>query len=103
MQSEESKNKLYIGNLDYGLTEEELKTAFTDKGIEVKEVRIIKDKFSGRSKGFGFAELVSDDKVEEAISALDGQELKGRKLRVSQARERKPRGEFRSRGPERSY
>jgi len=103
MQEENQKNKLYIGNLDYSLTEDELKQAFTDKGIEVREVRIIKDKFSGRSKGFGFAELDDEGKLQDAISSMDGVDLRGRKLRVSAARERKPRGEFRPRRPDRGY
>lgn len=84
-------NKLYVGNLNYTVTEEDLKQFFSEKGIEVKEVRIIKDKFSGRSKGFGFANLESEDKVQEVISSTDGQDLKGRKIRVSKARERRPR------------
>ena len=87
----EAKNKLYVGNLEYGVSEDDLKQFFTDKGVEVTEVRIIKDKFSGRSKGFGFAEISDASKVQEAISAVDGQELKGRNLRVSEARERAPR------------
>ena len=91
MSEETSKNKLYIGNLEYSVTEEDLGKVFSDKGVTVKEVRIIKDKFSGRSKGFGFAEVDSEDKVQEAISAVDGEDLKGRKLRISQARERAPR------------
>ena len=103
MQEENQKNKLYIGNLDYSLTEDELRQAFTDKGIEVREVRIIKDKFSGRSKGFGFTELVNEGKPQEAISSMDGVELRGRKLRVSMARERRPRGEFRPRRSDRGY
>ena len=91
MLEEKNQNRLYIGNLDYGATEEEITQAFADKGIEVKEVRIIKDKFSGRSKGFGFAEVDSEEKIEQAISSLDGQDLKGRRLRVSKAKERQPR------------
>ena len=91
MFEDKNKNRLYIGNLDYGTSEEEISQAFADKGIEVKEVRIIKDKFSGRSKGFGFAEVDTAEKIQEAISAMDGQDLKGRRLRVSQAKERQPR------------
>ena len=93
MLEEKNQNRLYIGNLDYGTTEEEITQAFADKGIEAKEVRIIKDKFSGRSKGFGFAEVDTAAKIQEAISALDGQDLKGRRLRISQAKERQPRSD----------
>ena len=99
MPEENNKNKLYIGNLEYSVTEDDLRQAFSEKGVEVKDIRIIKDKFSGRSKGFGFAEVDSEEKIDQAISALDGQDLKGRKLRVSKARERQPRREFRPRGP----
>ncbi|MBN2121308.1 MAG: RNA-binding protein [Candidatus Omnitrophica bacterium] len=100
MFEDKSKNKLYIGNLEYTTSEEEIAQAFSEKGINVKEVRIIKDKFSGRSKGFGFAEVESEDKIQEAISAMDGQDLKGRKIRVSQAKERQPR---RDRGDNRDF
>ena len=111
MSEESSKNKLYVGNLEYSVSEDEIKQAFTDKGMEVKEVRIIKDKFSGRSKGFGFVELIDESKIQDAISAMDGQDLKGRKLKVSQARERKPRdnrggggrGDFRPRRFDRGF
>ena len=94
MQEEGAQNKLYIGNLDYSVTEEDLRQAFSEKGMKPKDVRVIKDKFSGRSKGFGFAELETQEQVGQAISNLDGVDLKGRKLRVSQARERKPRSDF---------
>ncbi len=97
MQETNNENKIYVGNLDYSTTEEELKAAFAQKGVEVKEVRIIKDKFTGRSKGFGFAEVDTPEQLDQAISSMDGQDLKGRKLRVSKARERKPRKEFRPR------
>jgi RNA recognition motif-containing protein len=93
MLEEKNQNRLYIGNLDYGATEEDITQAFSEKGIDAKEVRIIKDKFSGRSKGFGFAEVDTAEKIQEAISALDGQDLKGRRLRVSQAKEREPRSD----------
>ena len=97
MQESNNENKIYVGNLEYSTTEEELKEAFSQKGVEVKEVRIVKDKFTGRSKGFGFAQVDSQEEMEKAISSMDGQDLKGRKLRVSKARERKPRRDFRPR------
>jgi len=74
----EEEKKIYIGNLEFGLSEEELKGMIESKGIAVQEVRIVKDKFSGRSKGFGFAEFES-------------QELNGRTLRVNKAQKMKPR------------
>ena len=82
------EKKIYIGNLEYGVTEDDLQKAIEDKGLQIKDLKIIKDKFSGRSKGFGFAEFETDEQIEQAISALDGQELKGRKLRVSKAKKR---------------
>jgi len=85
------EKKLYVGNLEYNATEDELKKIFADKGIEVKELKIIKDRFTGKSKGFGFIELNKEDDVQPAIDSLDGQELKGRKLRVSKAHKPRPR------------
>jgi RNA recognition motif-containing protein len=86
-------NKLYVGNLDYNTTEEELKSLFTEKGIETQSVTLISDKFSGRSKGFGFVEVESDEVLQKAIEALDGYELGGRKLTVNKAKPQKPRAD----------
>ncbi|MDH5377464.1 MAG: RNA-binding protein [Gammaproteobacteria bacterium] len=80
---------IYVGNLTYSLTEDELKDAFAAFG-EVVNVNIIKDKFSGQSKGFGFVEMPNDSEADEAIKNLDGSSLKGRNVRVNQA---KPRSE----------
>ncbi len=80
------KNKLYVGNLEYSVTEEELTKTFNDNGISIKELRIVKDKYTGRSKGFGFVEVDNENDVQKAIDALDGKDLKGRSLRVSKAR-----------------
>jgi len=101
----EEEKKIYIGNLEFGLTEEELKSLIESKGIAVLEVRIVKDKFSGRSKGFGFAEFETPELAQAAIDALNGQEVNGRTLRVNKAQKMKPRSDnFRSdnRGPSRS-
>ncbi|MCD6540053.1 MAG: RNA-binding protein [Candidatus Omnitrophica bacterium] len=97
MQESNNENKIYVGNLEYSTTEDELREAFSQKGVEIKEVRIVKDKFTGRSKGFGFAQVDSQEEMDKAISSMDGQDLKGRKLRVSKARERKLRRDFRPR------
>lgn len=103
----EEKKKLYVGNLEYSITEDELKQAFNNKGIEVGEVRIIKDRLSGRSKGFGFVELSNNSSMQEAISTFDGFDLKGRKLKVSEAKQRVPRQDrnfnFRRRGSGQSF
>ena len=88
----EEKNKIYVGNLEYGVTEESLKEAFESKGVQTSEVKIIKDKFTGKSKGFGLVEVPSEEDIQKAIDSLDGQDLNGRKMKVSKAR--KPRSNF---------
>ena len=87
----EQKNKIYVGNLEYSVVEDELKKFFEDKGITTKAVEVIKDKYTGRSKGFGFVEVGSEEEVRKAIESLDGQELKGRGLKISKARKPKQR------------
>jgi RNA recognition motif-containing protein len=79
-------SKLYVGNLDFNTTEDELKGHFEQKGIQTKTVTLIKDKYTGRAKGFGFVEVESEEVIQKAIEALDGQELNGRKLTVNKAR-----------------
>jgi RNA recognition motif-containing protein len=79
--------KIYVGNLPYEVTEEDLRQAFEQSG-EVESVSIITDKYSGRSKGFGFVEMPSDVEAQAAIEALNGKELKGRALNVNEARPR---------------
>ena len=86
--------KIYVGNLSYEATEEDLQEAFEAFG-EVASVEIIKDKFSGRSKGFGFVEMPAAAEAQSAIADLNGTELKGRALRVDKAR---PRSENRREG-----
>lgn len=84
--------KLYVGGLTYDVTDEELKQLFTEQG-KVASATIIKDRFSGQSKGFGFVEMEDIKEGQGAIKALDGKELKGRTLVVNQARpqeERRP-------------
>lgn len=84
---------IYVGNLSYQLSEDELRDAFAAFG-EVASVRIIKDRYTDRSKGFGFVEMPVDADAESAIQNLDGKDLKGRALRVNEAR---PRDDFRPR------
>jgi RNA recognition motif-containing protein len=81
--------KLYVGNLNYDTTEDNLRGLFAVHG-EVVNMNIIIDRYSGRSKGFGFIEMADDEAAQAAISALNGQEVEGRQLRVSEAH-RKPR------------
>ena len=82
---EEIKNKLYVGNLPYSVNDESLKAAFAAAG-EVTEAKVIMDKFSGRSKGFGFVTMADDAAANAAISQIDGKDLEGRQIRVSLAR-----------------
>jgi len=84
--------KLYVGNLSYSTTEEGLRAAFAGDGRQVVSVSIITDRMSGRPRGFAFVEMASAEDAEKAISALDGQALDGRTLKVSEARERAPGG-----------
>jgi RNA recognition motif-containing protein len=84
---------IYVGNMSYGVTEEDLRQAFQGFGT-VESVKIITDTFSGRSKGFGFVEMPDASEAEAAIAGLDGKEIKGRAVKVNQA---KPRTEGRQR------
>jgi RNA recognition motif-containing protein len=79
--------KIYVGNLPYEVTEDDLRQVFEQSG-EVESVTIINDKYSGRSKGFGFVEMPSKAEGEAAIESLNGNDLKGRALNVNEARPR---------------
>ncbi len=87
--------KLYVGGLSWGTTEEALKEAFAQVGT-VTSATIIIDKMSGRSKGFGFVEMSSDEEAMAAIEMWNGKELDGRKITVNEARpmEDRPRRDF---------
>lgn len=79
------KMNLYIGNLAYTVREQELREFFEQCG-EVSSAKVISDKMSGRSKGFGFVEMPNDAEGNKAIETLDGKELNGRPIRVNEAR-----------------
>ncbi len=79
---------VYVGNLSYDLSEEDLKNAFGEYG-EVTSAKIVSDRYSGRSKGFGFIEMTSDDEAKAAIEGLTGKELAGRAIVVNEARPRR--------------
>lgn len=79
--------KLYVGNINYATTEDQLTDLFSQFG-GVVSVDIIMDRFSGQSKGFGFVEMETDEAAKTAIESLDGRELDGRQLRVNEAKER---------------
>jgi RNA recognition motif-containing protein len=86
--------KLYVGGLAYSVTDEELQTAFAEQG-EVVSATVIKDRDSGQSKGFGFVEMANLKDGQNAIKNMNGKELSGRSIVVSQARpqeERRPGG-----------
>jgi len=84
---------IYVGNLSYSLTDDKLKELFEAHG-SVTSAKIIMDKMTGKSKGFGFVEMSTSEESKAAIDALNGQEIDGRQLRVSEARSREdePRG-----------
>ncbi len=83
--------KLYVGNLSWGTTDANLNELFAQYG-ELEDVFIMKDKFSGRSKGFGFVTFVNDEDGQKAIAELNGKELDGRPLTVDEARPPKQDG-----------
>jgi len=84
------ENKLYVGNLPYRLSEDELRQVFSQAGTVVS-VRIITDANTGRSKGFGFVEMENQQQAEKAIQTLNGFDFQGRAIRVASARPVKPR------------
>jgi RNA recognition motif-containing protein len=84
--------KLYVGNLSYDTTDSDLQNLFAAHGT-VQSAQVIKDRETGRSKGFGFVELDSGAQAQAAIAALNGQEVNGRALTVNEARPREERGE----------
>jgi len=82
--------KLYVGNLPFSATEEVLLNTFSQCGT-VDSAKLITDRDTGRSKGFGFVEMSSDEEAQEAIEKFDGQELEGRAMRVNEAKPMEPR------------
>lgn len=82
--------KLYVGNLSYDTSEDILKNTFSQAGA-VESATVIKDKFSGRSKGFGFVEMSNDDEANKAIEMFNGKEVDGRTWTVNEARPMEPR------------
>lgn len=81
---------MYIGNLPRNVNEDELKAMFSEFG-EVISVNIIKDRFSGQSKGFGFVDMPNNSEADKAIKALNGSQLKGRDIKVNQAKQKSDR------------
>jgi RNA recognition motif-containing protein len=85
---------IYVGNLPYSVTETELREAFSRFGT-VSQANVISDRFSGESKGFGFVEMDDNAEADAAIKGLNGTNLRGRTIKVNQA---KPRGDRPARG-----
>lgn len=90
---------IFVSGLNYSLTSEELTDLFAQYGA-VTSAKVISDKMTGRSRGFGFVEMAMDDEGRQAISALDQAEIKGRRINVKEAEERAPRSNDR---PQRSF
>ncbi|PIR82205.1 RNA-binding protein [Candidatus Kaiserbacteria bacterium CG10_big_fil_rev_8_21_14_0_10_59_10] len=91
--------KLYVGGLPYSTTDAELKDAFSQAGT-VESATVIMDKMSGRSKGFGFVEMSTDEEAQAAIDQFNGKDFGGRSITVNEARpmEERPRRDFRGGG-----
>jgi len=98
------ENKLYIGNLSYDTTEDELRVLFSSAGT-VTSVTLIKDRATGRSKGFAFVEMSTQEEAEQAIKALNGASLGNRELKVDKARPPEDRsyGKYDSRSKSSGY
>jgi RNA recognition motif-containing protein len=84
--------KLYVGNLSFSMTDETLLQLFTGKGYKVGSARVITDRETGRSRGFGFVELGPDDDATKAIGEFNGLDYEGRALQVNEARPQESRG-----------
>src|SRR3989344_3701259 len=90
-------NKIFVGNLSYTVSSDDLKELFSPFG-SISEATVISDKFTRRSKGFGFVTFEADDSVEKAVSEMNGKDIQGRELKVNEA---KPMEENRERRPPR--
>lgn len=95
MEQEVNKKKLFVGNISYGTTDEQLAEHFAQVG-EVESAKVIIDKMTGRSKGFGFVEMSSEEEAQKAIEELDQKELDGRALNVNEAQP--PKRNYENRG-----
>jgi cold-inducible RNA-binding protein len=84
--------KLYVGNLSFGMTDEGLQQLFVGKGYQVSSARVITDRETGRSRGFGFVELGAADDATKAIGEFNGMDIEGRALQVNEARPQESRG-----------
>ena len=88
---------MYVGNIPYNATEEDLKQLFSEYG-EIESLKIMKDQFTDRSKGFGFIEMANENDAKKAIATLNGKDFKGKSLTVAEARPQQKRQGFNNRG-----
>ena len=86
------KTNLYVGGLPYSIADAQLETLFSEHGT-VESARVITDRETGRSRGFGFVEMGTPDEAQSAVNALNGTELEGRNLTVNEAQEKKSRND----------
>lgn len=91
--------KLFVGNLPYGATEQDLETFFQQAGVTVDSVNVMRDRFTGEARGFGFVEINNDADANRAIEACNGRELQGRAVVVNEARPMAAREGGGGRGP----
>jgi cold-inducible RNA-binding protein len=78
--------KLYVGNLPFQATEEQVSSLFSQTGVTTANVTLVRDRFSGQPRGFGFVEVNSDEEADRAVQGLNGQDFMGRKIVVNEAR-----------------
>ncbi|MCG2722829.1 MAG: RNA-binding protein [Thermodesulfovibrionales bacterium] len=86
-------SKMYVGNISYNTTEEELRELFSEYG-EIASLKIMKDQFTDRSKGFGFIEMANDEDAKKAMATLNGKDFMGKSLTVAEARPQQKRQGF---------
>jgi RNA recognition motif-containing protein len=84
-------SKVYVGNLPFNVDADQLRSLFEEGGHEVRDVKIVTDRDTGRPRGFAFVEMASQEAAQAVITALNGRDVGGRTLTVSMAREREPR------------
>ena len=94
--------KLYVGNLAFGVNDKDLQELFAQAGV-CESTAVITDRETGQSRGFGFVEMGSNDEAQKAIAQFNGQDLKGRALKVNEAKEREKGNNGTGRGWNRSY
>ena len=88
------KINIYVGNVSFGMNDDDLRELFSTYG-QVEEAKIISDRATGRSKGFGFVEMTNREEGEKAIEALNGKEVQGRSIKVNEARPKEERSDSR--------